>query len=76
MLKPCAIPSINLPVKSPYLSSTVTKPRESTSKITEEKVEAVTPTIPNPCYKSYEEFVKRVLNLKFSSEWNISQKIT
>ena len=38
------------------------------------KIEAVTPTIPNACYKSYEEFVKRVLNLKLSSEWNIQEK--
>ena len=74
MLKPCAIPSLNLPVKSTYSSNTVSKPRESAFKITEKKIEAVTPTIPSACYKSYEEFVKRVLNLKLSFEWNIQQK--
>ena len=78
MLKLCAIASLNLPVKFTYLSSTVTKPRESSFKITQKKKkkkknEAVTPTIPNTCYKSYEEFVKQVLNLKLSSEWNIQQ---
>ena len=75
-LKPCAIPSLNLPVtvKSTYSSSTVTRPKESAFKITEKKIEAVTPTIPNACYKPYKEFVKRVLNLKLSSEWNIAQK--
>ena len=72
-LKPCAMPSLNLPVKSIYSSSTVTKPREWAFKITEKKNEAVTPTIPTACYKSYEEFVKRVLNFKLSSEWNIQQ---
>ena len=74
MLKSCAIPSLNLPVKSTYSSSTFFKPRESAFKITEKKIEAVTPTIPSACYKFYEEFVKRVLNLKLSSEWNIQQK--
>ena len=77
MLKLCAIASLNLPVKFTYLSSTVTKPRESSFKITQKKKkknEAVTPTIPNTCYKSYEEFVKQVLNLKLSSEWNIQEK--
>ena len=69
-------PSLNLPVtvKSTYSSSTVTRPKESAFKITEKKIEAVTPTIPNACYKPYKEFVKRVLNLKLSSEWNIPQK--
>ena len=71
MLKPCTIPSLNLTVKSTY--SSITKPRESAFKITEKQIEAVTPTIPNAWYKSYEEFVKRVLNLKLSSEWNIQQ---
>ena len=60
MLKPCAIPSLNLPVDS--------KPRESVFKITEKKPEAVAPTIPSACYKFYEEFVKRFLNLKLSPE--------
>ena len=55
--------SLNLPVKSTYSSITVSKPRESAFKITEKKIEAVTPTILNACYKSYEEFVKRALNL-------------
>ena len=75
MQKPWAISSLNLPIKSTYSSSTVSKPRESAFKKTE-KIEAVTPTIPSTCYKSYEEFVKRVLNLKLSSEWNIQQKLT
>ena len=37
-LKPCSIPSLNLPVKSSYSSSTVSKPRESAFKITEKKL--------------------------------------
>ena len=60
-----------LPVKSTYSSSTVTKLREPAFKINEKKIEAVTPTTPNACYKSYEEFEKRDLNLKLFSEWYI-----
>ena len=67
-LKPCTIQSLSLPVKSTYSSTAVTKPPESAFKIAGKKIEAVTPTIPNGCYKSYEEFVKRVLHLKLSSE--------
>ena len=37
-LKPCAIPSLNLPVKSTNSSSTLSKPRESAFKITEKKI--------------------------------------
>ena len=65
---------LNLPVKSIYPSSTVSKPRELAFKRTEKKIKAVTPSILSVRYNSYEEFVKRVLNLKLSSEWNIQQK--
>ena len=68
MPKPCAIPLLNLPVKSTYSSSTVSKPKESAFKITEKtNIEAATPTIPSACYKFYEEFVKWVLNLNLSN---------
>ena len=70
ILKTSAISSLSLPVKSTDLSSTfTTKPRESAFKITEKRNEAVTSKIPNACYKSYEEFIKSVLNLKLFSEW-------
>ena len=41
MLKPCATPSVNLPVKSTYSSSTVSKQ----NLMNKQKIEAATPTI-------------------------------
>ena len=72
-LKPWAIPSINLPGKSTYLSSTIIKPREPTFKINEKKDWSDNTKISNVCSKSHKEFAKRALNLKFCSDCNSQQ---
>ena len=71
---PGAIPPINLPVKSPP-PSLVKVAERSTVSIAKRLVSStVTNNSHTFCYKSYDEFCKRILSLKFPNGWTISKK--
>lgn len=73
-LVPGSLPTLNLPKKSIQSSSTTTKHRPSAQVI--EKKKNVDPPPKKALvsyYKSYENFVDRVENLKLLEEWNIEK---
>ena len=71
---PGSIPTLCLPQKSLPSSSTTKKPRDS-AEIIAQKRSAVQSSLnvvsPTPSYKNYEDFVKRVQQLKLPGAWEI-----
>ena len=69
---PGEIPTLNLPVKSiPFIQPV---PRSSAENISIKRPNNIPPstsTIVSPCYKSYDEFKKRIALLKLPSSWEI-----
>ena len=66
------ISTLNLPVKSFPASQPV--PRSSAENISIKRsnnIPCSTSTIVSPCYKSYDEFKKRIASLKLPSSWEI-----
>ena len=71
-LNPGEIPTLNLPLKSFPASQPV--PRSSAENISIKRsnnIPCSTSTIVSPCYKSYDEFKKRIASLKLPSSWEI-----
>lgn len=72
---PGEIPEMNLPLKSFESSSTsTTTRRNSADSIVQKKLEYFGNIIETPslCYKSFDEFTKRINLLKLSNSWTIS----
>lgn len=75
-LKPGEIPTLNLPVKSiPSSSQTISSPRPSAQLISKKKEISLSSSTSSStvsfCYKSYEDFKKRIELLKLPSSWDI-----